>query len=440
MKNLENKNMEFKREYVPEIRKEVVAFANSDGGTILIGVEDDGAVCGLDDSDKVANQVSSSLKDAIAPDVMPFVDIDRIEMAQKQVVKVDVSPGVNRPYYIREKGLKPSGVYVRKGSSSQPVTDDGIRQMILQNSQRSYEECRSLKQELTFNALSNALKDREIEFGEVQMKTLKLIGEDGLYTNLALLLSDQCPITTKTAVFQGTENVVFRDRQEFSGSIIKQMDEVYHFIDLCNRTQATFKGLNRIDERDYPEEALREAWLNCLVHRDYSFSGSTIINIYDDRIEFVSVGGLVPGLELESIFLGISQSRNPNLASLFYRMRLIESYGTGISKINRGYRNKEKAPKFETAAGVFRVTLPNNNEVGTIAESVPEKTNKRNSSKDERALVMEYVKEHGSVTRQEIEELIQVGATKAFKILKTLCAEGILQVEGKGKQVRYVRR
>lgn len=438
MEKLENKNMEFKREYVPEIRKEVVAFANSDGGTILIGVEDDGVVCGLDNSDKVANQVSNSLKDAIAPDVMPFVDIDRIEMAKKQVVKVDVSPGVNRPYYIREKGLKPSGVYVRKGSSSQPVTDEGIRQMILQNSLRSYEECRSLKQELTFEALSSALKVRGIEFGEAQMKTLKLIGEDGLYTNLALLLSDQCPITTKTAIFQGTENIVFRDRQEFSGSIIKQMDEVYHLIDLCNKTKATFEGLNRIDARDYPEEALREAWLNCLVHRDYSFSGSTIINIYDDRIEFVSLGGLVPGLELESIFLGISQSRNPNLAALFYRMRLIESYGTGISKINRGYRNREKAPKFETAAGVFRVTLPNNNEVEGVAEYVPDHKSERNVKKDESILVMEYVAEHGSVTRQETEALIQVGSTKAFRILKTLCTEGKLQVEGKGKQVKYV--
>lgn len=438
MEKLENKNMEFKREYVPEIRKEVVAFANSDGGTILIGVEDDGVVCGLDNSDKVANQVSNSLKDAIAPDVMPFVDIDRIEMAKKQVVKVDVSPGVNRPYYIREKGLKPSGVYVRKGSSSQPVTDEGIRQMILQNSLRSYEECRSLKQELTFEALSSALKVRGIEFGEAQMKTLKLIGEDGLYTNLALLLSDQCPITTKTAIFQGTENIVFRDRQEFSGSIIKQMDEVYHLIDLCNKTKATFEGLNRIDARDYPEEALREAWLNCLVHRDYSFSGSTIINIYDDRIEFVSLGGLVPGLELESIFLGISQSRNPNLAALFYRMRLIESYGTGISKINRGYRNREKAPKFETAAGVFRVTLPNNNEVEGVAEYGPDHKSERNVKKDESILVMEYVAEHGSVTRQETEALIQAGSTKAFRILKTLCTEGKLQVEGKGKQVKYV--
>ena len=94
--------------------------------------------------------------------------------------------------------------------------------------------------------------------------------------------------------------------------------------------KATFSGLDRTDRRDYPEDALRESLLNSIVHRDYSFSGSNLVNIYEDRIEFVSLGGLVSGLELESIFLGVSQSRNPNLAAVFYRMRLIESASVKI--------------------------------------------------------------------------------------------------------------
>lgn len=95
----------------------------------------------------------------------------------------------------------------------------------------------------------------------------------------------------------------------------------------------------RTDTRDYPEEAIREALLNSIVHRDYSFSGSNLINVYEDRIEFVSLGGLVSGLELKSIFLGVSQSRNPNLASVFYRMKLIESYG------RKYFRRKSVFPK-----------------------------------------------------------------------------------------------
>lgn len=434
----ENQNTEFKREYVSELRKEVVAFVNSDGGKILVGVEDNGTVCGVPNVDGVMLQISNSLKDSIAPDVMPFVEIRSKPMDDKIIIEIAVLPGINRPYYIREKGLKPSGVYVRKGSSSQPVSDEGIRQMILQNNLRSFEEQRSMKQELTFEALSKALSMRGIEFGTAQMKTLKLVGEDGLYTNLALLLSDQCPVTTKTAIFQGTENVVFRDRQEFSGSLMKQMEEVYHYIDVCNKTKADFVGLDRIDTRDYPEEAVREAWMNCLVHRDYSFSGSTIVNIYDDRMEFVTLGGLVPGLELNSIFLGVSQSRNPNLAALFYRMRLIESYGTGIGKIKRGYQGKGKTPIFETATGAFRVTLPNCNEGDYASEGTQPQRIERTSAAAQNKLVIEYACQNGSISRQETEELLQVGSTKAFKILKELCANGKLIVEGSGKNVKYV--
>ncbi len=425
----ENQDIEFKQEYVPEIRKEVVAFANTDGGSVLVGVRKDGSVCGIDDPDGVMLQLANSLKDAIAPDIMPFVDIHTIRQEGKDIVEVTVSTGTNRPYYIREKGLKPSGVYVRKGSSSQPMTDEGIREMIVQNTGRSFEACRSLRQDLTFRTLAEELDRRDIEHGKPQMRTLRLIGEDGLYTNLALLLSDQCESTTKVALFQGTDKAVFRDRQEFSGSILRQMEEVYRLIDMNNKTKAVFSGLERTDIRDYPEEAVREAWLNCLTHRDYSFSGSTIINIYDDRMEFVSLGGLVPGLDLDSIFLGASQSRNPNLAAVFYRMRLIESYGTGIGKIRRVYAGKKRQPEFETAKGVFRVTLPNCNEQRTAERDLPE---------EQRQMVLDFAAENGSVSRKEVEELIQAGTTKAFRLLRELCADGKLKAEGSGRLSRYI--
>lgn len=249
----------------------------------------------------------------------------------------------------------------KKGGSFQAMTGEGIREMIIQNSGGSYESCRSMQQELTFETFNAEMRKRNIEVGEAQRKTLKLIGEDGLYTNLALLLSDQCEVTTKIAIFQGSDKAVFRIRREFGGSILKQMQDVYLFVDLNNKTKASFSGLDRTDSRDYPESAVREAWLNCIVHRDYSFSGSTIINIYDDRMEFISPGGLVCGFTLESVFLGVSQSRNPNLADLFYRMRLTESCGTGIRQIRRSYSGVEAEPIFETVPGVFRVTLPNCN-------------------------------------------------------------------------------
>lgn len=438
MLSFENQNIEFKQEYVPDIRKEVMGFANADGGTVFVGVRKDGAVVGIDDPDGVMLQIVNSLKDALVPDVMPFVKVNSVEIEEKTVVEIDVTTGTNRPYYLREKGLKPGGVYVRKGSSTQPITEEGIREMILQNSGRSFELCRCMNQELTFQTFQAEMQRRFIEVGPSQMRTLKLIGEDGLYTNLALLLSDQCETTTKVALFQGTDKELFRDRKEFMGSILKQLEDVYQFIDLMNKTKATFFGLNRSDRRDYPEEAVREALLNSIVHRDYSFSGSNLINVYEDRIEFVSLGGLVSGLELKSIFLGVSQTRNPNLAAIFYRMRLIESYGTGIGKIERAYKTNQSQPEFETAKGVFRVTLPNRNEGQNMETQTDSRIDGDISLDEQKNLIIQYAQENGSVTRKEVEDLIGAGTTKAFRLLKELCEANRLEQKGNGKLSTYV--
>lgn len=319
----ENQNIEFKQEYVPDIRKEVMGFANAEGGTVYVGVRKDGAVLGIGDPDGVMLQIVNSLKDSLTPDIMPFVRVNTVEIEEKQVIEIDVTTGTNRPYYLREKGLKPGGVYVRKGSSTQPMTEEGIREMILQNSGRSFDLCRSMNQELTFHTLQTEMQRRSIEIGPSQMRTLKLIGEDGLYTNLALLLSDQCETTT-------------------------------------------------------------------------------------------------------------------NLAAVFYRMRLIESYGTGIGKIERAYKACSFQPEFETAKGVFRVTLPNRNEEQESEAQEIENANNDISLDEQKNLIIQYARENGSITRKEVEDLIGAGTTKAFRLLKELCEVDKLEQKGSGKLSTYV--
>lgn len=142
------------------------------------------------------------------------------------------------------------------------------------------------------------------------MKTFGFVTQDDVYTNLGLLLSDQCVHTIKAAVFQGTRQNEFKDRKEFTGSLFQQMDEVYEFIDFRNQTHSTFEKLYRIDRRDYPETAVREALLNLLVHREYSFRASSFISLYTDRLEFTSIGGLVSGVTLKDVTMGLSVFRN----------------------------------------------------------------------------------------------------------------------------------
>ncbi len=441
----EDQNTEFKQEYVDDLNKEVVAFANWDGGTIYIGVQKDGEILGLANPDETSQRIASSLKDSISPDIMPFISTKTIDIEKRKIIEINIAQGTNKPYYIRKNGLKPSGVYVRKGTTKQPVSNEGIREMIRQTNGTSFEEERSLNQELTFVTFKHEMKIRNMKIEKAQMKTLHLIGEDGLYTNLAYLLSDQCPSYVKVALFQGSDKEIFRDREEFTGSILKQMEDAYAYLDNKNKTSATFSGLLRIDQQDYPSEALREALLNSICHRDYGTSASNIINIYDDRTEFISQGGIVPGLTIDSLSLGISKPRNKYLAQLFFRMHLIESYGTGIGKIKRAYQECPKKPLFESAPGVFRVTLPNvfeakatQNKITNQSETIHEISNKQKSLSEEKKCIVEYVQENGLITRHEVEEMLEIGTTKAYRLLKELCEEGKLKAQGSGKNMKYI--
>ena len=306
----ENKTTEFKREYVDDIKNTIVAFANCDGGTLYIGVNDDGSVCGVSDVDGTMLRVTNAIRDAVRPDITMFLECRNDVMDGKPVVCVSVQRGTARPYYLHGKGIRPEGVYVRQGASTVPATDAVILNMIKETSGDSYEAARSLNQQLTFDKATAFFKKRNVEFGKAQMRTLHLIGEDDTYTNLAFLLSDQCTHTLKMAVFEGNKKSVFKDRREVSGSLFEQLEEAFDYIDRYNRTRAEFSGLDRVDMRDYPPEAVREALLNAIVHRDYAFSGSTLISIFENRVEFVTIGGLVKGITLDDVKLGVSVLRN----------------------------------------------------------------------------------------------------------------------------------
>lgn len=423
------------------VPKEIVAFANTEGGELYIGIRDDGSVTGVADTDDVMKRISSVAHDAILPNIMPFMQIRSVEMEGKSVVKASIAVGTERPYYLAKEGLTPKGVFVRRGSACFPLSEAGIREMIMETSGKSFEACRSLNQKLTFDVLRKEMQSQGIGFGDVQMKTLKMIGSDGLFTNLALLLSDQCTHTIKVAVFQGKDSVVFRERKEFSGSLLKQLNEAYQFLDFYNRTEAAFDGLRRKDQRDYPEDAVREALLNSIIHRDYLFSGSTIINLFDDHIEFVSLGGLIRGISMEAIFMGVSQSRNPNLAAVFYRLGLVESYGTGIRKMIRLYDGFTH-PVFRTAEGGFSVELFNRNEKSDEKEREAELKNAPEDAadfdEDMKKIICRKAEERGGITRKEVEKLSGFGSTKAYKLLKRLCGDGLLEQRKNGNQTVYL--
>lgn len=439
--DFETEEIEFKSCITGDLYKEVIAFANTNGGVIYVGIDDEGNVVGLDNVDEEYTRITNGIRDAIMPDVTMFV---RFTLQENKVVRIAVSEGSNKPYYLKAKGLKPSGVYVRQGSSSAPASPDQIRRMIKDSDGDVFEEMRSMNQDLAFDSAEKSFAKYGVAFGLDKYRTLGIV-RNGLYTNLGLILSDQCLHTVKVAVFGDDAKTIFKDNKEFGGSVFEQLEGAFDYLMLCNRTVSEIKGLERVEKQDYPEAALREALLNALVHRDYSFSGSIIVNVNEKEIEFISLGGLLPGLSPDDIRSGISQPRNKALAEVFHRLRLIESYGTGIRRIFGLYSECPLQPRIEVTPNTFKIVLPNMNVASSVVYDSSVSAN--NPFVSERPApyttgqmqrIVDFINEKGKITDSEIEALLGLKKTRAFTIAKRMRDMGLLESVGRGDGKVYV--
>lgn len=430
----ESERIEYKSQMIEDLYREVIAFANSDGGVIYIGIDDQGNLTGIDNVDETYTRITNGIRDAIAPDVTMFV---RYILQDNKVIQIEVGEGSYKPYYLKSKGMKPNGVYVRHGASSVQASPDQIRKMIKESDGDNFEASRCMEQELTFHAAETAFKQYGVEFSVEKYRALGITKND-VFTNLALLLSDQCHHTIKVAVFKDEFCTEFRDSKEFGGSVFKQFEDVVNYLALCNKTVSTIKGLVRTDKQDYPNEVIREALLNALVHRDYSFSGSIIINVNDSKMEFISLGGLLPGLSTEDIRIGISQPRNKKLAEVFHRLRLIESYGTGIRRIFKLYENCPVQPSIEATTNAFRIVLPNMNATDTANEDTPATTGKSTVAiTPQMKTVMDYLAKYDEMTDEDLQELLNIKKTRAYQIARQMHENELIDIIGRGASKKY---
>jgi len=427
----ETEKIEFKSNILGDIYKEVIAFANTDGGTLHIGINNIGEATPLLDVDDTYTRITNGIRDAIAPDVTIFI---KYTLADNKVIHVEIGEGSYKPYYLKSKGIKPSGVYVRQGSSSVQASPEQIRQMIKNADGDIFEELRLLEQELTFNFYLETFSKNKIEFSQDKYNILGVRNHTRqLYTNLGWLLSDQCTHSIKVAVFADEHNTIFRDRKEFTGSVLSQLEETFNYLQLCNKNRSVINGLVRKDYWDYPTDAVREALLNSLIHRDYGFSGSIIINVNDKHMEFISIGGLLPGISTEDIRNGISQLRNENLAKVFQRLNFIETYGTGIRRIFTLYENCPAPVTINVTQNSFKITLPNMN-------AAKEKTvfSINNSVTPQIQLLLNYLKEHSEISDEEVQVLLNVKRTRAFNLTKQMSDAGLVAIVGRGKNRKFV--
>ena len=425
----ETERLEFKELATDNIAKEVIAFVNTEGGVILVGVNKIGQTSPLVDIDDTYTRVTNIIRDAIAPDVTIFV---KYTLENNESIRIEIGEGSYKPYYLKTKGLKPTGVYIRQGTSSVQASPEQIRQMIKNADGDVFEKLRSLEQDLTFDSCEKTFKEYKVDFGEEKFNVLGISNyAQGLYTNLGLLLSDQCAHSIKIAVFSDEQNTIFRDRKEFIGSVFEQMEDAFNYLQLCNQNRSVIDGLSRTDYWDYPKDAIRESLINAIIHRDYSFSGSIIINVNDQCIEFISIGGLLPGLLPEDIHNGISQLRNRSLADIFHRLNFIESYGTGIRRIFSFYADFTGKPEIAVTANSFKLVLPNLNTSENLSKMTKTITPQMQK-------MLDCISKNPDITGEELRYVLEIKQSRLYTLVNQMKDMGLIKITGRGINKKYI--
>jgi ATP-dependent DNA helicase RecG len=424
---IEGQTTEFKREYNDKVNKTMLGFLNTEGGTLYLGVSDDGTAYGLEgDIDEWYRKVVTSFRNSVTPDPTAYFNVEPEQREGKWILRITVERGTAIPYCFTKYGLVPEGVWVRVGSNTVMATREHIRQMIKDNGMGQFIVELSTTQNLTFEYADRIFAEKEVPFGEHQKRTLGLIRPDGRYSNLALILSDKCPYTTKAAIFEGTNKEKFKDRKEFTGSLFKQIDDVLAYLHVYNRVRGTFEGAYRIDHPDYPDVAFREAYINALIHRDYYIEGSVLVSMFDDRVEFMSLGGIMSGVTYDLMLAGVSVARNEKLAQVLHRLNVIEAYGTGIPRIFGAYEHKSVQPEIPVVSGGFLIRVPNLNYHINVLES---------ASSSEQKIVSAFPT--GGFSKESAAEALGISVSGAYKLLRRMSEKGLLNAKKDGKQWIY---
>lgn len=391
----ESKNIEYKvtlPDKSEKYMKTIVAFANTQGGKLVVGVDDKThEIVGVENDilfqlmDGIANAVSDSCMPQIIPDIEPQT------VDEKTVIIVSVEAGKNRPYYLKSKG-KENGTYIRVAGTSRQAFPEKIRELEMEGARISWDELTCVGYPVSKEATEKLCSDIE-SFREkagmtersvkkeqlINWKILKQSEGQLLATNAyALLTSDYFPFSkTQCAVFKGIDRAIFLDKREFTGPIYTQIEEAVDFVLRNIRLGATIEGLVRKEKYELPPEAIREMIINAHCHRNLLDESCIQVAVYDDRLEVTSPGGLYNGLTYEEVMNGHSKIRNKAIANIFSQMGLVEAWGSGIKRIFNAAKEYDlPEPKFQEFDNMFRVELFRNNSMTELEKEAGESSEK----------------------------------------------------------------
>lgn len=414
----ENKMLEFKEKVSSSFLKTVSAYANYNSGSIVFGIDSNGKVNRIEDFDEECLKIENSINDNIKP--IPSFSI--VPDYEKGAITLQVEEGRNKPYYYKSKAYK------RSDTASIEVDRIELNRLILEGQNISFDKTNSRKGDLRFSILENFVsKAIGIEsLSKDIFITLELFDKNKGYNVAAELLADENTFSGLDIVRFGDNINVFLDRHLAERkSILKQYEEAIEKYRLYYQYEEIVGNVRNIVEK-IPEKAFREAIANALVHRSWDVDANIKVAMYDDRIEIMSPGGLIAGLSREEYIAGqISILRNPIVGNMFYRLKIIERFGTGIQRIIEEYKNNYSKPQFHTFDNSIKIILP----------IIDKELNNLNVDEQEIYKLLE----HKELSTGEIAKSVAFGKTKIRLILNRLEGKGYVSKIGNGRGTKYKR-
>jgi predicted HTH transcriptional regulator len=356
MPNAESNRIEYKRELNDKLERSVVAFLNtSEGGLLYIGIEDDGRPFGVPNIDQAQKQIVDRIKNNISPSALGLYDVAVEKVDGVSVIKVIVSSGIEKPYYLRSQGRSEKGCFIRIGSSIQPMTTQMIDELYSRHRAVSLGNIPAPRKGLTFEQLEIYYQAKKLKLNEQFKVSLELLTPDGNDNFVSYLLADENGISIKVAKYAETNKVDLIENYEYGYCcLIKATRQVLDRMEVENRTFTKVTPKTRIEKQMVDSSALKEAIINAIVHNDYSRNAVPTVEIFSDRITITSYGGLPEGLSRESFFACCSMPRNRELMRVFRDVGLVEQLGSGMSRILNAYDRSV----FTFAGDFLIVTFP----------------------------------------------------------------------------------
>lgn len=420
----ENVRVAFSGGWNRTAQKTMIAFANTLGGNLYLGRNKEGTATGL--SKKDVQRISRALHTFCAEETDPVM----LDLVSTKVMAADaggyllratVLPGEDRPYAFKGQRYT-GGAYVRDGSVTVTATEEELREMIRDSSSESRESRLSRRTDLTFGEAAAVFRKYNVDFSPAHHRQLGLANENGYFTRLGELLSDQNQ--TRLVIETFSRDAASLSVRALSGSLLRQLDRAFDLFAESN--PETFHKTDGLANRRYfawPPKALREALVNCAVHRDYAEPEPTKVSVFPNRFEFLSYGSIPGRLSVEDIVLeGVSKCRNEHLAVILRRLGWMENYGSGFPMIWREYANSGAEPKLEATRRVFRIVLPRIHD------------DSRGALKERCRVLFEN---RDMLAMADVMSLLNISRTSANSAVNALLKDGLIQKIGNGRTTRY---